>query len=75
MSREPGSEDIYLSVGPSEDGFVRVGIYTQNGGVKIFGFLVPPSAARSTAEKLTLASFTAEEHVRWRMDQEGGGHT
>lgn len=66
---QPGSEDIYITVTPRPDGYVSLGVYLQLNNERLYGLVLPPETARSAAEKLTLASWKAEEFKKWQDDQ------
>lgn len=62
----PGTEDISLSVYAREDGKVALVIYHLSSGEKLYGLVLPPETARQAAEKLTLASWIAEDDAKSR---------
>jgi len=67
-----GNEDIYITVAARPDGNVSLGIHLTANGERIYGIVLPPETARSAAQKLTLASWKAEELKQWIEGQADG---
>jgi hypothetical protein len=67
-----GDEDIYITVAARPDGNVSLGIHLTANGERIYGIVLPPETARNAAQKLTLASWKAEELKQWIEGQADG---
>lgn len=61
-----GNEDIYINVTARPDGNVSFAVYLVANNERIYGIVLPPETARNAAQKLTLASWQAEELKKWR---------
>ncbi|MFD4474665.1 hypothetical protein ACFWPU_00910 [Streptomyces sp. NPDC058471] len=60
----PGTEDIHLSIYAREDGKIAFVVSRVDNGEKLYGIVLPPEVARQAAEKLTLASWLAEDRQK-----------
>jgi len=69
MSSEE-SQKVYLQIMEAENGMVSLSIHYAHNDARIAGVLITGTHARSTAERLTMASFRSEKALLAKIQEQ-----